>query len=83
MGLLHITFRSVTLHIIVRAGTIQSASIQTSTDTYRYDHHAVPIQMMVTAAKNNEYSGPKTIRFALDFHTIYKQEGPKGPRSLT
>jgi len=31
-----------------RAGTIQSVSVQ-----YRYDHHAVPIQMMVTAAKNN------------------------------
>ena len=29
--------------------------------------------MMVTAVKNNEYSGPKTIRFALDFHTVYKK----------
>jgi len=28
---------------------------------------------MVTAAKNNDYSGPKTIRFTLDFHTINKR----------
>jgi len=25
---------------------------------------------MVTAAKNNDYSGLETIRFTLDFHTI-------------
>jgi len=28
---------------------------------------------MVTAAKNNDYSGLKTIRFTLDFHTINKR----------
>ena len=28
---------------------------------------------MVTAAKNNNYSGLKTIRFTLDFHTINKR----------
>jgi len=28
---------------------------------------------MVTPAKNNDYSGPKTIRFTLDFHTINKR----------
>jgi len=29
--------------------------------------------MMVTAAKNTDYSGPKTICFTLDFHTINKR----------
>jgi len=29
--------------------------------------------MMVTSAKNNDYSGPKTIRFTLDFHTINRR----------
>jgi len=28
---------------------------------------------MVTAAKNNDYSGLKTIRFTLDFHAINKR----------
>jgi len=28
---------------------------------------------MVTAAKNNNYSGPKTILFTLDFDTINKR----------
>jgi len=28
---------------------------------------------MVTAAKKNDYSGPKTIRFTLDFYTINKR----------
>jgi len=37
--------------VINRAQMIQSLSVQKSTDTYRYGHHAVPIQMMVTAAK--------------------------------
>ena len=53
--------------------SIGTVSIQTSTDTYRYGHHAVPIQLMVTAAKKPEYSGPKTIRFTLDFHTNNKR----------
>jgi len=33
-------------------------------------HHAVSIQMMVTAEENEDYPLTKTIRFALDYHTI-------------
>ena len=51
--------------------SIGTVSIQTSTDTYQYGHHAVPIQLMVTAAKNNDYSGLKTICFTtIDFETL-------------
>ena len=53
--------------------SIGTVSIQTSTHTYRHGYHAVLIQMMVTAAINKNYSGPKTIRFTLDFHTINKR----------
>ena len=41
------------------AVTIGTVSKQTSTDTYRYGHHAVPIQMMVTAAKTTTIPNPK------------------------
>jgi len=50
------------------------------TEINRYGHHAVSIQMMVTdpppkkkqttTTTNNGYSGPKTIGFTLNFHTI-------------
>jgi len=51
--------------------TIGTLSIQKSTDTYRYGHHAAPIQVMVTAAKNNnDCRGTKTIRITVDFHAI-------------
>ena len=49
--------------------TIGTLTIQKSTDTYRYGHHAVPIQIMAMQ-NNNDYSGTKTIDFTLDFHTI-------------
>ena len=57
-------------HCVYTIGLGQYSQYRYSIDTYRYCHHAVLIQMMVTAAKNNEYSGPKTIGFTLDFHTI-------------
>ena len=44
--------------------TISTLWIQKLTDTYRYGHHAVLIQMMVTAAKIWKYN------FTLDFHTF-------------
>ena len=61
---------------------IQSLYAQKSTDTNRYGHNAVHIQMMVTSVKSNDYSGTKTIRFALDFHTINQHTSAYLVRSL-
>jgi len=58
-----------------RAGTISHYryTIDTIlTDTYHT--YAVPIQMMVKAAKTNDYFGPKTISFTHDFHTIINKQ---------
>jgi len=58
------------------AGTIQSRYIistlliQKSANTYRYSHHALPIQIMVTAAKNNDNRIILKYNFTLSFHTI-------------
>jgi len=55
------------------ARTIQSLSIQRSTDTYRYGHHAVPIQMMVTAAKTSIIKSSGSIISHLTFIQLSKR----------
>ena len=65
---------SVRFFLPTRAGTIQSVSVQ-----YRYRNQSIHIDTVIMLyryrwwrqpPKNNDFSGPKTIRFTLNFHTI-------------
>ena len=53
--------------------TIITLSIQKSTDADRYGHHAVPIQMMVTAAKTTTIPEPKLFVSQLTFRQLNKR----------